>query len=97
MGLMWLVACVGAIVANMASGDAATDVMQRRPAPAWVAGTSREDWLTSEFNRGAKLCRNGPLAPAGGGEARPNATLLFLHIFKAAGSTTRDTLKDYAR
>ena len=27
----------------------------------------------------------------------PPATLLFLHIFKAAGSTTRDTLKEFAK
>ena len=91
MGVMWLVAWVGVIAANLASGDASTDVLQHR------AGTSRETWLTSQFERGAKLCRNGPLVPAGGGGARPNTTLLFLHIFKAAGSTTRDTLKDYAR
>ena len=44
-------------------------------------------WVREQQEVAAGLCRNNST------NSTPAATVLFLHIFKAAGSTTRETLK----
>jgi len=50
--------------------------------------------IITDFSQGRNICRMGHEGLSR--DLHPNATLLFLHVFKAAGSTTRDTLKVFS-
>jgi len=64
--------------------------LKHRRMTAQMNSTVADTSISTNFSRGRDLCRRD------GRTQRPNANLLFLHIFKAAGSTTRDTLGEYA-